>query len=75
MEVVRGDIEVGGVKLDVWFEFRVVWEVLIVDLSLSLIYVVVYGVVSIIICYKVVKGLIRCVDWFLRNFVLFFMIY
>ena len=35
---VRGDVKVGGAKPDVWFEPKVVWEVLTADLSLSLIY-------------------------------------
>ena len=35
---VRGDVKVGGAKPDVWFELKVVWEVLTADLSLSPIY-------------------------------------
>ena len=35
---VRGDVKVGGAKPDVWFELKVVWEVLKADLSLSPIY-------------------------------------
>ena len=42
----RGDIEVGGAKPDVWFEPRVVWEVLTADLSLSPIYTAAHGLVS-----------------------------
>ncbi|OWZ35854.1 DNA ligase 1 [Cryptococcus neoformans Tu259-1] len=46
LEVVRGDIEVGGAKPDVWFEPRVVWEVLTADLSLSPIYAAAHGVID-----------------------------
>lgn len=67
LEVVRGDIEVGGAKPDVWFEPRVVWEVLTADLSLSPIYAAAHGVVSIIIHCAVPKGLTRRVDRFSRN--------
>jgi DNA ligase-1 len=42
---VRGDVEVGGAKPDVWFEPRVVWEVLTADLSLSPIYTAAHGLV------------------------------
>jgi DNA ligase-1 len=42
----RGDIEVGGAKPDVWFEPKVVWEVLTADLSLSPIYTAAHGLVS-----------------------------
>ncbi|KAH8997281.1 DNA ligase I [Lactarius akahatsu] len=35
MEKARGDVKVGGAKPDVWFEPKVVWEVLTADLSLS----------------------------------------
>ncbi len=41
----RGDIEVGGAKPDVWFEPKVVWEVLTADLSLSPIYTAAHGLV------------------------------
>ncbi|WVO21208.1 uncharacterized protein IAS62_002515 [Cryptococcus decagattii] len=44
--VVRGDIEVGGAKPDVWFEPRVVWEVLTADLSLSPVYAAAHGVID-----------------------------
>ncbi|KIP03975.1 hypothetical protein PHLGIDRAFT_215096 [Phlebiopsis gigantea 11061_1 CR5-6] len=39
----RGDIKVGGAKPDVWFEPKVVWEVLTADLSLSPIYTAAQG--------------------------------
>lgn len=42
----RGDIEVGGAKPDVWFEPKVVWEVLTADLSLSPVYTAAHGLVS-----------------------------
>ncbi|PPQ76335.1 hypothetical protein CVT26_008963 [Gymnopilus dilepis] len=42
----RGDIRVGGAKPDVWFEPRVVWEVLTADLSLSPIYTAAQGLVD-----------------------------
>ncbi|KAI9634087.1 putative DNA ligase [Dioszegia hungarica] len=41
--VVRGDVEVGGAKPDVWFEPKVVWEVLTADLSLSPVYTAAHG--------------------------------
>lgn len=43
--VPRGDIRVGGAKPDVWFEPKVVWEVLTADLSLSPIYTAAQGLV------------------------------
>jgi DNA ligase 1 len=42
----RGDIKVGGAKPDIWFEPKVVWEVLTADLSLSPIYTAAQGLVS-----------------------------
>lgn len=44
----RGDVKVGGVKADVWFEPKIVWEVRTADLSLSPIYTAAQGVVSVI---------------------------
>lgn len=41
----RGDIKAGGAKPDVWFEPKVVWEVLAADLSLSPIYTAGHGLV------------------------------
>lgn len=46
LEGARGDIKVGGAKPDVWFEPKVVWEVLTADLSLSPIYTAAQGLVS-----------------------------
>ncbi|KAG6813806.1 hypothetical protein H0H92_007218 [Tricholoma furcatifolium] len=43
---VRGDVKVGGAKPDVWFEPKVVWEVLTADLSLSPIYTAAQGLVK-----------------------------
>ena len=42
----RGDIEVGGAKPDVWFEPKIVWEVLTADLSISPVYSAAHGLVS-----------------------------
>lgn len=50
IEVVRGDIEVGGAKPDVWFEPKIVWEVLTADLSLSPVYTAAHGLVSCCFC-------------------------
>lgn len=47
IETVRGDIEVGGAKPDVWFEPKIVWEVLTADLSLSPVYTAAHGLVRI----------------------------
>lgn len=44
---VRGDVKVGGAKPDVWFEPKIVWEVLTADLSLSPIYTAAQGLVSV----------------------------
>jgi len=43
---VRGDVRVGGAKPDVWFEPKIVWEVLTADLSLSPIYTAAQGLVE-----------------------------
>jgi len=45
-EKVRGDIKVGGAKPDVWFEPKVVWEVLTADLSLSPVYTAAQGLID-----------------------------
>jgi DNA ligase-1 len=42
---VRGDVKVGGAKPDVWFEPKIVWEVLTADLSMSPIYTAAQGLV------------------------------
>ncbi|THH11198.1 hypothetical protein EW145_g785 [Phellinidium pouzarii] len=42
----RGDIKIGGAKPDVWFEPKVVWEVLTADLSMSPIYTAAQGLVE-----------------------------
>ena len=46
IETHRSDLEVGGAKPDVWFEPKVVWEVLTADLSLSPVYTAAHGLVS-----------------------------
>ncbi|KAI5835575.1 ATP-dependent DNA ligase [Schizophyllum commune Tattone D] len=46
MEKPRGDIKVGGAKPDIWFEPKVVWEVLTADLSLSPVYTAAMGLVD-----------------------------
>jgi len=46
MEKPRGTIKVGGAKPDIWFEPKVVWEVLAADLSLSPIYTAAQGLVE-----------------------------
>jgi len=43
---VRGDVKVGGAKPDVWFEPKIVWEVLTADLSMSPIYTAAQGLVE-----------------------------
>jgi len=43
---VRGDVKVGGAKPDVWFEPKIVWEVLAADLSMSPIYTAAQGLVE-----------------------------
>jgi DNA ligase-1 len=42
----RGDIQTGSAKPDVWFEPKVVWEVLTADLSISPVYAAAQGLVS-----------------------------
>jgi len=48
IEVARGDLEIGGAKPDVWFEPKIVWEVLTADLSLSPVYTAAHGLVSVV---------------------------
>ncbi|KIL70848.1 hypothetical protein M378DRAFT_155782 [Amanita muscaria Koide BX008] len=43
---VRGDIKIGSAKPDIWFEPKMVWEVLAADLSLSPIYTAAQGLVE-----------------------------
>jgi len=45
MTKVRGDVKVGGAKPDIWFEPKIVWEVLAADLSMSPIYTAAQGLV------------------------------
>jgi DNA ligase 1 len=54
-EKARGDVKVGGAKPDVWFEPKIVWEVLTADLSLSPVY-------------TAAQGLVCCVAHFLGYF-------
>jgi len=42
----RGDVKIGGAKPDVWFEPKIVWEVLTADLSLSPIYTAAQGLIE-----------------------------
>ncbi|KAI6047653.1 DNA ligase I [Pisolithus marmoratus] len=42
----RGDVKIGGAKPDIWFEPKVVWEVLAADLSLSPVYTAAQGLVD-----------------------------
>jgi DNA ligase 1 len=49
----RGDVKVGGAKPDVWFEPKVVWEVLTADLSLSPVYTAAQGLVGANLCFKI----------------------
>ncbi|CCO35623.1 DNA ligase 1 [Rhizoctonia solani AG-1 IB] len=42
----RGNIKIGGAKPDIWFEPKVVWEVLTADLSLSPVYEAARGLVD-----------------------------
>ena len=46
MSKCRSDVDGGGAKPDVWFEPKVVWEVLTADLSLSPVYMAAMGLVS-----------------------------
>jgi ATP-dependent DNA ligase len=57
IESVRGDVEVGGAKPDVWFEPKTVWEVLTADLSLSPVYTAAHGLVSLCILFQLIHTL------------------
>jgi DNA ligase-1 len=57
----RGDIKVGGAKPDVWFEPKVVWEVLAADLSLSPIYTAANGIVRTPLSLFLCLSLMECV--------------
>ena len=57
IESVRGDVEVGGAKPDVWFEPKIVWEVLTADLSLSPVYTAAHGLVCLYVCSSGADGL------------------
>ncbi|EIW86741.1 ATP-dependent DNA ligase [Coniophora puteana RWD-64-598 SS2] len=46
MEKLRGDLKAGGAKPDIWFEPKIVWEVLTADLSLSPVYTAAQGLVE-----------------------------
>ncbi|WWC72029.1 uncharacterized protein I206_105988 [Kwoniella pini CBS 10737] len=46
IEVPRGDMEIGSAKPDVWFEPKIVWEVLTADLSLSPVYAAAHGLID-----------------------------
>lgn len=46
MDSCRADVDAGGAKPDIWFEPKMVWEVLAADLSLSPIYTAAKGLVS-----------------------------
>jgi DNA ligase-1 len=44
----RGDVKVGAAKPDIWFEPKIVWEVLTADLSLSPVYTAAQGLVRLL---------------------------
>jgi len=48
MSKCRSDVDGGGAKPDVWFEPKVVWEILAADLSLSPVYAAAKGAVRIL---------------------------
>ena len=52
---VRGDVKVGGAKPDVWFEPKIVWEVLTADLSLSPVYTAAQGLVRVLVLCKTLR--------------------
>ena len=51
VEKCRADVDAGGAKPDVWFEPRMVWEVLAADLSLSPVYSAAKGLVRRLLSY------------------------
>jgi DNA ligase-1 len=59
---VRGDVKVGAAKPDVWFEPKIVWEVLTADLSLSPVYTAAQGLVCWLAACKLVDPLTSVTD-------------
>ncbi len=59
MTKVRGDVKVGGAKPDIWFEPKIVWEVLTADLSLSPIYTAAQGLVRVFLLVTFVTDILQ----------------
>lgn len=64
---VRGGVKVGAAKPDVWFEPKIVWEVLTADLSLSPVYTAAQGLVCWLALCKLVYPLMSMKDRQQRN--------